>query len=143
MRLAEDSRAVLESFFRGFMRDEGLRVPPVRVHTGRLARWLTRASRAGAITFGRRVLVAPSSLSRGAGRAGMSGPLLAHEIAHVLQYGRLGTVRFLFRYLREYLEGLRREGRCDAAARLRAYLEISFEREARDAEREFAETREA
>ena len=116
-------------------------MPTVRVHAGRFAGWLTGAARVSAITFGRRVFVAPSSLRRVAGRAVMPGPLLAHEVAHVLRYGRAGTARFLLRYLREYAAGLRREGKCDAAARLRAYLEISFEREARAAEREFARRR--
>lgn len=138
MWLAEDSRAELEVFFREFLRDEGVRLPRMRCHAGPFARWLTRGGRAAAITFGRRVFVAPSLLSRRGGGAGISGPLMAHEVAHVLQYERVGAARFLFRYLREYFAGLWRAGRLDAGSRMRAYLDISFEREARAAERAFA-----
>jgi hypothetical protein len=138
MRLAEDSREELESFFREFLRDGGVRLPRMRFYAGPLARWLTRVGRADAITFGRRVYVAPSLVSRREGAAGLSGRLIAHEAAHVLQYERVGAARFLLRYLREYFAGLRRAGSLDAGSRMRAYLDISFEREARAAERAFA-----
>ena len=138
MRLAEDSRLELELFFREFLRDESLRVPRVRFYAGRWALWLTLAGRVGAVTLGRRVLVAPSFLSRGEGGAGIPWRLAVHEVAHVLQYGRTGTLRFLPRYLREYVAWLWRAGKLDARSRMRAYLKISFEREARAASREFA-----
>lgn len=138
MWLAEDSREELELFFREFLRDEGVRLPRVRFYAGPFAGWLTRGGRAAAITFGRRVFVAPSLLSRREGATGVSGRLIAHEVAHVLQYERVGAARFLLRYLREYFAGLRGAGRLDAGSRMRAYLDISFEREAREAERAFA-----
>ncbi|MCA1613257.1 MAG: DUF4157 domain-containing protein [Acidobacteria bacterium] len=138
MWLAESSRAELELFFREFLRDERVRLPRVRLHAGGGARWLTRAGRIAAITFGRRVFVAPSLLRRRGGRWAMSGRLMAHEAAHVLQYERAGALRFLLRYSREYFAGLWRAGKFDAGSRVRAYRDISFEREARAAEHAFA-----
>lgn len=137
MRLDEDSCAKLELFFREFLRDDNVRLPRMRFYTGPVAHWVTRAGRIGALTLGRRVFVAPSMLSRENGLARMSGRLLAHEVAHVLQYERVGTARFLLRYLQEYFAGLWRAGNLDAGSRMGAYLDISFEREARTAEREF------
>ena len=67
----------------------------------------------------------------------MSGRLMAHEVAHMLQAERKGLPLFLFAYLREYLKGMRRAVRWDAASHWRAYSEISFEREAREAERAY------
>lgn len=59
--------------------------------------------------------------------------LLAHELVHVRQYAETGTVRFLLRYLRDYVRGL---------VRLRdhrqAYLAIPTEVEARAEAREWA-----
>ena len=54
--------------------------------------------------------------------------LLAHELAHVEQYARLGAVRFLRRYVGEYARNLWR-----LRNHRRAYEAISFEVEARAA----------
>ena len=54
--------------------------------------------------------------------------LLAHELAHVEQYHRLGVVRFLRRYVGEYARNLMR-----LRSHRKAYLAISFEAEARAA----------
>jgi hypothetical protein len=53
--------------------------------------------------------------------------LVGHELVHVRQWQQLGTVRFLRRYLADYLRG-RRAG----LDHNRAYLAISLEMEARD-----------
>ena len=51
---------------------------------------------------------------------------VVHELVHVRQFVDLGYVRFMFRYLREYLKGrLRGQGHRTA------YLQISAEQEAR------------
>ena len=52
--------------------------------------------------------------------------LLAHEVAHVVQFRRDGLVPFLTRYIWDYSKGLA-QGLGDR----RAYLEIGYEREAR------------
>jgi hypothetical protein len=73
-----------------------------------------------AITLGRRVWI----------RAGAeSEALLRHELTHVRQMRDLGVIRFLWRYLREYLRN--RLGGMSADA---AYRNISFEEEAFAAE---------
>lgn len=56
--------------------------------------------------------------------------LLAHEIAHCEQYRRLGTWRFRVQYLAGFARNLWR-----GKSRLQAYLDISFEIEARTVER--------
>jgi|ERR1051325_7047806 hypothetical protein len=78
------------------------------------------------IALGRRIYIAPEMLERPAAEVER---LVRHELAHVRQVARLGLVRFLWRYLVEYL-ALRRRGLTSSAA----YNAISFEREAREAE---------
>ena len=53
--------------------------------------------------------------------------LISHELVHVRQWQQLGTVRFLKRYLADYLKG-RRKG----LGHNKAYLAISLESEARE-----------
>jgi hypothetical protein len=53
--------------------------------------------------------------------------LVSHELVHVRQWQELGTLRFLKRYLSDYLRG-RRKG----LGHNQAYLAISLEREARE-----------
>ena len=98
-----------------------------RLHRGRFAEIVTRVAGASAIVFGRRVF-----LSRRAAACVEEGAvdacrLLAHELAHVAQYWRLGAAPFLGRYLGEYLRG-----RLDGLGHRAAYLSISFEREAEE-----------
>jgi hypothetical protein len=54
--------------------------------------------------------------------------LLAHELAHVEQYHRLGVVRFLGRYVGEYARNVMR-----LRSHRKAYLAIPLEAEARAA----------
>lgn len=139
MILSASARAELEEFFREFRGEESFRLPAVKVYAGRAVRLLTGRARIDAITFGRRVLVAPRHLRpdvAGNARA-VAGRLMAHEVAHLLQAERAGLLRFLLAYLREYLKGMSRQPKWDAAAHWRAYSEISYEREAREAERAY------
>ncbi len=53
--------------------------------------------------------------------------LLSHELVHVRQWQKMGTVRFLFRYLGEYWRA-RRQGHSHQIA----YEMISLEKEARE-----------
>jgi len=76
-----------------------------------------------AITIGRRVWISPSVDER------ELAPLIRHELAHVRQFAKHGFVRFLWRYLAEYVQ-LRRSGLSSS----KAYAAISFEREALAAE---------
>jgi hypothetical protein len=81
------------------------------------------ATRAHGIALGRRVFVL-RDLVDAEGRAPLD--LVAHEITHVAQYLRDGTIPFLLRYGRDYLAG-RARGLDDR----RAYLAIPYEVEAR------------
>ena len=77
---------------------------------------------AAGMTIGRLILVL-----RDDDRSGRR-VLLAHELVHVEQYARLGTARFLWRYVGEYFVNLWR-----LRSHRQAYLAISFEAEARAA----------
>lgn len=81
-----------------------------------------------AVTLGRRIYVAPGMLDRAQGEL---ESLVRHELAHVRQVGRLGLIRFLAIYIRDYLR-LRRSG----LSRHQAYARIPFEIEAVEAEQE-------
>ncbi|MCA1555488.1 MAG: DUF4157 domain-containing protein [Acidobacteria bacterium] len=135
MRLAEESHARLENFFRWYGRDETLRLPLVSVHAGFLSHNLTRILRIGAITIGRHVFVSQIFLERDErGRLMIRGGLLAHEATHVRQFQQTGLLPFIYHYLREYLTFLFRSGKFNAAARQKAYKQITREREARKVE---------
>src|SRR5256885_7061012 len=76
-----------------------------------------------ALTLGRTIYVATDAVD--------IDRLIRHELAHVKQVARLGLLRFLFRYVGEYV-GNRRRG----LQASEAYRRISFEEEA------FAEAKE-
>lgn len=52
--------------------------------------------------------------------------LIAHEITHCWQYRQLGTWRFRWQYLRDWVHHFRRSG-----SFTKAYFNVRFEREAR------------
>lgn len=83
-------------------------------------------SNVAAITLGRRIYVSPAMAEAGLERLER---LMRHELAHVRQVGELGLVRFLYRYVRDYLR-LRRSGLSSHLA----YSAIPFEVEAREEE---------
>ena len=76
-----------------------------------------------AITLGRRIYVREAMASAAFER------LMKHELAHVRQVQRLGLIRFLWRYVGEFVRHWMRLR--DGSA---AYAAISFEIEARAAE---------
>jgi hypothetical protein len=139
LRLAPDSQARLEQFFRFHLRDETLRLPAVRFYAGSFARHLTTAFEIQAITFSRTIFIAPRLLRRDvSGSLSAPARLVVHELAHTLQYRRAGRLPFLFRYLTEYARGLMGAGSLCAKARAAAYRAISFEARAREAEDAYA-----
>jgi len=87
-----------------------------------------------AITLGRRIYLAeecpPDSPGHRALGTGHFETLLWHELTHVRQMREAGLLRFGWRYLCEYLRN-RRSGMSAAEA----YRNISYEREAFDAEK--------
>lgn len=102
-------------------------VPSARLRIG-YPRWLSPFLQRGviAITLGRRVYLSEGLLQRSEDELLR---IVRHELAHVGQVRRLGLVRFLYRYAREYVTARRR-----GVASYAAYEQISFEQEARAAE---------
>ena len=77
-----------------------------------------------AITLGNHIFIDPAILS---GHPRPLGLLVIHELTHLRQWTDGGYLGFYLPYLSEYLEG-RRAGRSHRDA----YMEISFETEARE-----------
>ena len=142
MRLSAESHARVEQFFREYLNEPGLRLPPVNFHGGLTARILMTFAGMGAITFGRNVFVRPVLFGRDSdGRATLPAWLVVHEATHVLQYGRGGFARFMRDYLRGYWRALREGGRWDGRGRMAAYMAIAEEREASSAEAAYKSSR--
>jgi hypothetical protein len=95
----------------------------VRLRTG-IPRWA--AGRPDAVTFRRTVYVSPACFEPGSARGIV---LLAHELAHVEQFCRLGTLRFAARYLAAYFRR-----RLSGLSRHAAYTDIPLECAARAVE---------
>lgn len=132
MKLSEISHQRLEIFFREHFADENLKLPQIRIFARRGADLFTKVLAVEGITFERFIFINPRNLRRGKdGRWQISRELIAHEAAHTLQYRREGILRFFYNYLKEYYAGLRRQKRRDNIARMRAYLDIPHEVEAR------------
>jgi len=100
-----------------------------RLRTGSLARALTRLLGADAVTLGTRVFLSSTAAREVSAKTEAGTRLLRHELAHVSQFAVEGTARFLWKYALSYARG-RRLGLSHSAA----YLEIPYEREAREAE---------
>ena len=100
-----------------------------RIRTGPIARTLTRMLAAEAVTLGTSVFLSGTAAREIAAKTEAGRRLLRHELAHVSQFAADGAARFLWRYAVSYARG-RRLGLSHSAA----YLEIPYEREAREAE---------
>ena len=138
--MAESSHRKLESFFREYLDDKSFRLPSINIYAGNFTRLLTQTIKVAGITFDRSIFVLPELLSvNEKNQLKLSEELVAHEIAHVLQYRREGFLRFLYKYLRDYRANLRKMKKRDIDSRRRAYLEIPFEIEAREVARKFVE----
>lgn len=128
----------LESFLREHLQQPDLKLPAVKIYSGRLVALFARLFQFGAITINRRIFVRPDLLFRdGEGQLTMEGWLLAHEALHVCQYVERGRVKFLYAYLKEYFASLWRLKKINAATRLIAYLSIDAEVAAREAEKAY------
>jgi hypothetical protein len=137
MKLARESHQRLEKFFREYFDDPQLKLPPIHLHRGRVARFVTKQLRIGAITIGRHILLSPSRVTQADGNLSTKGWLVAHEATHVLQYEQAGYVRFFFRYFYGYWVALRAGRKWDREARMNAYLSIEAERIAHEVERAY------
>jgi hypothetical protein len=140
MKLAPESHRRIESFLRDHVQDEKLKLPTIHVYGGRLAHWLTGRFQILAITFGRRILIAPALIKRDEqDRLTVPAKLIAHEATHVIQYRDAGFIGFLVSYLSHYWRELRKQKQgWGKAARKAAYFGIKQEQEAYKAEAAYA-----
>ena len=142
MKLAESSHQKLEAFFREYLNDEEFHLPQIYFYVGKFTNLLTAIISVHGITFGRRIFIAPKLLSFNQNNLlNLPENLVAHEIAHVLQYGREGSLKFFYKYLTSFWRNLRKRRKWDAVSRQNAYLEIPFEVEARRVAAKFVEWR--
>jgi hypothetical protein len=143
MRLSENSHRRLEDFFRFYLKNDAFKLPTVHFYTGKFTALLTRAINVNGITFGGKILIMPAlvSLNR-KNQKKLPDDLIVHEIMHVIQYANQGFIKFLYRYLKYYWINLRKTGEWNLAARRKAYLEIPFEIEAREAADEYLKWKE-
>src|SRR6476469_428874 len=106
--------------------ETSVKITSARAKLRPIPRWLRPFLARGviAITLGRRIYVAATVAED------ELESLVRHEIVHVAQIGRLGLIRFYWRYIKEDIT-LRRRGLPPAEA----YRRISFEVEAFAAEK--------
>lgn len=84
------------------------------------------------ITFGRHIFIRPKYLQKRQNKLIAPKDLMAHELAHTIQYSRTGAIPFFMSYIGEFFRALRRKRKWDFQSRVEAYLEIPHEIEARD-----------
>ena len=122
MKILEDVENLLSPFFPNLNLEEVVLIDG-SISLGKVIMPLFGAS---AITFGDKIYFAE--------RLDQSNffnmALIGHELVHVEQYKKRGMVRFLIRYLLEFVANLAIEKNCR-----RAYMTISFEREAYQTEK--------
>ena len=140
MKLAESSRQNLQAFFREFLADESFSLPTINFYAGKFSGIFTSALQVHGITFGRHIFIDPNLITRNfENKRKLSLELAAHEIAHVLQYENEGYTGFFYKYLADYWQNLRLKNDLSANSRHEAYLEITFETEAREIAAKFVE----
>ena len=139
MHLASESHELIEKFLRDRFHLPMLKLPLISIYHGRFAHCLTKTFHIGAITFGRHIFVAPKLMERDLdGRLCVPGWLIAHEATHVWQYQREGFTGFLISYLKGYWRALRMMKSWNGEARMKAYLAIKEESDARESETAYA-----
>ncbi len=137
MRLSECSKELYFSFFKecGVCDSD---FPEVKIYVRKGARILTSLLAIDGITFGNSIFLHPRySKRKSDGRLYVSKELLVHEIAHVLQYRKVGKAVFLKTYIRDFWAEFRRKSRWTLRAWFEAYQRIPYEIEAREQTREF------
>lgn len=140
MRLAKHSNSIFEEFFCETALCEEGNFPEIRVYVGFGAKFLTGLLLVDGITLGKAVYVSPRWARRsGDGRLIVSKQLLAHEFVHVFQYRNEGSIRFLIKYVMDFLKEFRKTKRWTIRAWFEAYQSIPHEVEARKYAGEFKE----
>ncbi len=132
MILAKSSHAKFEEFYREFFDERKTRVPKIKIYSRRGAGLITRLFNINGITIGRHIFIRPQLTTRSDDlRLYAPKALIAHELAHVLQFQQMGFIKFFYTYLQNYWQALRLKEKWDFNARMEAYLEIPHEVEAR------------
>lgn len=132
MYLAKDAHEKFEDFYREFFNERNHPLPKIKIYARRGAGLITKLLNINGITFGRRIFIRPQLVTI-SNDSLLRAPkaLIAHELAHVLQYQQLGFIKFFYTYLKGYWQALKKKEKWDANARMEAYLEIPHEVEAR------------
>lgn len=142
MKLSDSSRQNLEEFFREYLQDENFNLPEIYLYAGKFTRILTKLINVHGLAVGRRIYIAPHFVSLNSKNLKyLPADLAAHEIAHTLQYKREGLIKFLYKYVSEYRKNLQKFDEQNARTKQQAYLDISFEIEAREVAAKFIEWR--
>ncbi len=138
MKLSPETHSQLEDFFREYFNDYGLQLPKIEIYVNGGAGLITKILNIHGITIGRHIFIKPSIVkSNQDKKLQINKNLLAHEVAHVVQYQQLGFIGFLAKYVKDYFVLLSQKRKWHSVARTEAYWEIPHEIEARDAAREF------
>lgn len=139
MKLSPELHRQLEDFFREYFNDNGLKLPEIEIYTKGGAGIITKILSVHGITIGRHIFIKPEIMKfdKKTKRLRINKNLLAHEVAHVVQYQQLGFFGFLNKYLKDYFSSLSKKRKWHSVARTEAYWDIPHEIEARDAAREF------
>ncbi|MEZ5346748.1 MAG: DUF4157 domain-containing protein [Pyrinomonadaceae bacterium] len=138
MQLSQNTQQLFADFFSdlGLCRREEF--PVIEVYVRRGSRLLTNVLMVDGITFGRHIFINPRLAERDKqSLLRIPKTLMAHEIAHVVQYRRKGSLRFLFNYARDFWRIFRKKEKWDLRSWFDSYLEIPHEIEARKAASEF------
>ena len=132
MKLSADSHRQLEDFFREYFGDENLKLPEIQIYARRGSYLVTKLLSVDGIAFGRHIFITPRCLRRTPDdRLCAPRELIVHEVTHTMQYRRHGVFKFFYLYLKGFLAALRQKESWNFQARLKAYLEIPQEIEAR------------
>lgn len=138
MKLSRETHNQLENFFREYFKDYDLKLPEIEILSDGGAGIITKLLSVHGMTVGRYIFIKPSIIKIDENeKLRINKNLLAHEVAHVIQFQQLGLVGFLAKYLKDYFVILGQKGSLHSAARTEAYWEIPHEIEARDAAKEF------
>ncbi len=140
MKLSRKSQRQLEIFFREYFNNENLKLPKIENYAKRGAWLVTKILGIDGITFGRHIFIKPSLLKNNTGeQLSISKVLIAHEVAHILQYQKYGVFGFFYSYLKGFFAALKQKKKWDFISRIEAYLEIPHEIEARICAAKFVE----
>ena len=108
MKLSEKSHQKLERFFKDHFRDEDFELPPVYFYIGGFTKVFTKIIQVQGITLGKRIYIFPELIKKTTNNEPkLPERLVAHEIAHVLQYRKYGFAKFLYHYLKGFWKNLK------------------------------------